>query len=79
MGVIAHVMKLPQLPHRDDDDTVSHEPTPGGIRSLRISGGSTVTTIPPRVLASVSMRPGDDVVVAVTDEAITITSLSDNG
>jgi hypothetical protein len=71
------MMKLPRLPFRDDDDAPSQELSPGEIRSLRTAGGSTVTTIPPGVLASVSMRPGDDVVVAVTDEAITITSLSD--
>jgi hypothetical protein len=72
-------MKL-SLSHRwDSDDAPSQEAVPVGIRSLRTSGGSIIITIPPRVLASVSMRPGDDVVVAVTDEALTITNLSDNG
>ena len=67
------MVRIPSLHVRDDDsDERAH---PLGIRTLPRSGGSTIVTIPPDVLALVDMDVGDDVVVHATSDTISLTRL----
>jgi len=57
----------------EDDDTEAAHPL--GIRTLRVSGGSVVVTIPPEVIDLVDMDVGDDVVIHAAKDSISLTKL----
>jgi hypothetical protein len=68
-------MKLSRLHILDNEDDESQEAHPLGIRSLRESGGSVVVTIPPKVLEAANMKSGDDVVLHVAEDSITLANM----
>lgn len=72
-------MKLSRLRILDGEEEESQEAHSLGIRTLRESGGSVVITIPPKVLEAVDMKSGDDVVLHVAEESITLTAMSEPG
>lgn len=70
-------MKLSRLHILEGNDEETQEAHPLGVRTLRESGGSVVITIPPKVLEAANMQSGDDVVLHVAEDSITLTALDE--
>jgi|GEM_PF-4288111 len=68
------MVKIPRLHVLSDDDD-QKEAHPLGVRRLRKSGGSVVVTIPPEVLRLTDMEVGNEVVVHVAEDSISLTRL----
>lgn len=69
------MVRIPRLHLLDGEDGETQQAQSLGIRTLRKSGGSVVVTIPPEVLNLTNMESGDDVVIHVSKDSISLTKL----